>query len=310
MLTRATLRGTWATILLPIRADDTIDLAGVADQLDYLTRSGVDGIYAHGTAGEFFTLSEREFDQVNELLVSACRRAHLAFQIGASALGAQASRSRIERAARLVPDAVQVILPNWQPLSFDEVLRTVEGFVVAADGVPLVLYNPPMAGTLLTPEQLGDLGRRFPALVGVKVAGGDDAWLDRARASIGDLAIFVAGHTLASGMARGAHGAYSNVACLSPTGAVRWQSLMRSDHDAALAVERKINDFLDLHVGPWQRRGLSNAALDKALARAGGWSSITTRVRWPMTSMPDDAADRLGQTARAAIPELFEELHT
>jgi dihydrodipicolinate synthase/N-acetylneuraminate lyase len=306
MLSRASLRGTWASVLLPIRPDDTIDFDGVQGQLDHLTTSGVDGVYAHGTAGEFFTLTEDEFDQLNELLVSACRTAGVACQIGASALGAQGSRNLVRRAARWQPDAIQVILPNWQPLSFAEVVRTLEGFVAAADGLPLVLYNPPMATTVLTPEQLGRLADRFPELVGVKVAGGDDTWFERIRAAIGDLALFVAGHTLASGIARGASGAYSNVACLSPAGAARWQSQMRSDARAALATEHRIQDFLRVHVSPWQLSGLSNAAVDKALARAGAWSTITARLRWPLSSMSDDAADRLGRLARATIPELFE----
>jgi dihydrodipicolinate synthase/N-acetylneuraminate lyase len=307
MLSRATLRGTWATVLLPVREDDSIDLAGISEQLDYLSRSGIDGIYAHGTAGEFFTLTDEEFDRINELVVAACRRAGLSCQLGASELGAQRSRARVGRAASLRPDAIQVVLPNWQPLSPAEVTRALEGFAVAADGVPLVLYNPPMARTVLTPEQLGDLGRRFPEVIGLKVAGGDDAWFERARAAIGDLALFVPGHTLASGTARGAHGAYSNVACLSPTGAVRWQRLIRTDPAAALAVERRIRRFFDNSVVPWQQRGLSDVALDKALARAGGWSSLTCRVRWPLTSMPEDDADELGRLARSAVPELFED---
>ena len=304
-LRRQTLRGTWGTVLLPIDDGDHIDLSAIAAQLDVLTTSGLDGIYTNGTAGEFFAQDEDEFDTVARLVADACRAAGLVCQIGASHPGAQVCRARIKRAARLRPAAIQVVLPDWLPLSWPEVLRVMEGFIQAAGEIPLVLYNPPHAKTRLAPGQLGELGREFPSLIGVKVAGGDAKWCRQARLEIGDLALFVAGHTLATGRANGADGAYSNVACLSPSGAVRWGALMADDSAAALALESRIQAFLDTHVLPWQRAGLGNAALDKGLARAGRWTPISTRVRWPYASMPAAAADRLGDIARAELPELF-----
>ena len=162
-LSRETLRGTWGTVLLPIADGDRIDLTVIGAQLDVLTTSGLDGIYTNGTAGEFFAQDEDEFDAVAHLLVDACRMAGLACQIGASHPGAQVCRARIKRAARLRPSAIQVILPDWLPLSWPEVLDAVAGFERAADGIPLVLYNPPHAKTRLTPGQLGELGGNSPA---------------------------------------------------------------------------------------------------------------------------------------------------
>lgn len=60
-------RGTWGTVLLPIRDDDSIDFDAVAEQVEALLRHGVDGIYTNGTAGEFFAQDEDEFDQPSEL---------------------------------------------------------------------------------------------------------------------------------------------------------------------------------------------------------------------------------------------------
>ncbi|GAA1263663.1 hypothetical protein GCM10009609_28540 [Pseudonocardia aurantiaca] len=74
----------------------------------------------------------------------------------------------------------------------------------------------------VAPELFGRLAAEVPALIGVKVPGGDDSWYARMAAAVGGrLAVFVAGHTLATGRARGAAGAYSNIACLRPEGAVR-----------------------------------------------------------------------------------------
>ena len=54
------LHGNWATLMLPIDADESIDYARLADELDALIAANVDGLYTNGTAGEFHTQSEAE----------------------------------------------------------------------------------------------------------------------------------------------------------------------------------------------------------------------------------------------------------
>jgi dihydrodipicolinate synthase/N-acetylneuraminate lyase len=307
-LTASALRGVWATVLLPIRDDEGIDLDRLAVALDRVLASGVHGVYTNGTAGEFHTLTEDEYDRLHELVATRCAAAGMPFQLGASHPSGQLSLSRIARAAALRPGAIQVVLPDWLPLGPDEVLAAVERMAAVADGVPLVLYNPPYAKTQVPPELFGKLADEVPALVGMKVPGGDDAWYARmADAAGGRLAIFVAGHTLASGYARGAAGAYSNVACLSPAGAARWYAQITSDLPAAQAFEQRLRGFLDAHIAPLARAGYSDPALDKALAAIGGWAPTGTRVRWPHRWVPQEAIPALRAAAMSAVPELFDD---
>jgi len=112
------LRGVWATLLLPLNADDSIDVGRLETQAATLATSELDGLYAHGTAGEFQTLTEAEFDQINEVLAGAGKP----FQIGASHPSAQVQLDRVRRAAAREPGAIQVILPDWLPLNDGEVL--------------------------------------------------------------------------------------------------------------------------------------------------------------------------------------------
>ena len=305
-LTASALRGVWATALLPIRADESIDFDRLAFALDRVLASGVHGVYTNGTAGEFHTLGEAEYDRLHELVAGGCAAAGVPFQLGASHPSGQLSLDRIARAAALRPAAIQVVLPDWLPLGPGEVLVAVERMAVVAGGVPLVLYNPPYAKTQVTPELFGKLADEVPALVGVKVPGGDDDWYARMADAVGGrLAVFVAGHTLASGYARGAAGAYSNVACLDPAGAARWYAQITTDLPAALAFEERLRGFLDTHIAPLGRAGHSDPALGKTLAAIGGWAPIGTRVRWPHRSVDEAAIPALRKAAEAAVPELF-----
>lgn len=302
-LTSVDLRGVWASLMLPLNTDDSIDFDRLSQQVETLLTAGLDGVYAHGTAGEFQTLSEPEFDQINELLAGACEAARVPFQIGASHPSAQLSLDRVRRAAALSPSAIQVILPDWSPLNKQEVIAFLAGVANAADVVPLVLYNPPHAKTQVDPELLVEVAHAVPTLVGLKSAGGDEAWFARALES--GLSLFVPGHHLASMTLLGAHGSYSNVAALSPVGAVWWSKQIVTDPSAALDLERRIGEFFAEYVAPLQSAGLSNPALDKFLAAVGGWAEVGTRVRWPMEFATQSQAEVARPAARRLLPELF-----
>jgi dihydrodipicolinate synthase/N-acetylneuraminate lyase len=303
-LTRPTLRGTWGTVLLPVARDETIDLGRLADELAVLVTAGLDGVYTNGTAGEFHCLDEDEYDLITDVVAEACRQASLPYQLGASHMSGQTSLRRIRVAAAYEPAAIQVILPDWCVLSADEVRSAIDRMAREAGPSPLVLYNPPHAKTQLTPALFGVLAAEFPQLIGIKVAGGNAAWFDQMRACVGDLSIFVAGHHLASGLRQGASGAYSNVACLTPHGAVAWYRDMLADPAAAAGLETRLNAFLARHVLPLQDAGFSNAALDKTLAAIGAWAPVGTRLRWPYRSVPEEIVTGLRAAARDELPEL------
>jgi 4-hydroxy-tetrahydrodipicolinate synthase len=307
MLTAKTLRGNWATLLLPINADDSIDEARLADAIDYLLSVKPDGIYSNGTAGEFHNQTEDEFDTVQALLAEKCRKAGVPFQIGASHPSPIISLERLKRTVLLQPDAFQVILPDWVMATQEEQVDFLQRIAEAAGTIPLVLYNPPHGKTVLQPADFRRLKDAIPSLIGTKVAGGDAQWYREMRVQAHDLSVFVPGHFLATGVKEGVGaGAYSNVACLSPAGAQRWWQLMQTDIDKALEIQQRILQFFDQCIVPFKQAGYSNPALDKFLAAIGGWGNIGTRLRWPYRSIAVEEVEKARVVSRELLPELFE----
>lgn len=306
MLTRTSLGGVWGTLLLPLDDRDRIEWDRLEVQADRLARSSLDGVYAHGTAGEFHALTESDFDAVTSLLAAACVRHGKPFQVGASHPVALTTLSRIARSLACAPDAFQVILPDWLRLSDGECLSFLKGVAQAASPVPFVLYNPPHAKTRVGPELMLRLLDSVPELIGFKVAGGDSSWYTGMRDVLDACAVFVPGHSLASGFARGARGSYSNVAALSPDGASSWFGAMRTDPRAAADLEVRIGQFFDQHVAPLQQQGFSDPALDKFLAAVGGWTDAGLRIRWPYDSVPGERVGPARETALGLLPELVE----
>jgi dihydrodipicolinate synthase/N-acetylneuraminate lyase len=302
----AETRGNWATLLLPIQSDERIDWGRLEAEIDYLIEARVDGIYSNGSAGEFYTQTEAEFDRVNQTLAERCERAEMPFQVGATHASAQIALERVARAAELKPSAIQVILPDWFPPSNAEALEALHRYAETAEGIGLILYNPPHAKRVLAAGDFLEFKSAIPSLVGIKVADGGDDWYVAMKPVAETLSVFVPGHHLATGFARGVGtGAYSNVACLSPKGAQRWWAQMQTDLKGALELESRICKFMDAHILPFKPRH-QNVALDKLLAAVGGWGALGTRVRWPYCSVDEAEVPRLRQIAKTQLPELME----
>jgi 4-hydroxy-tetrahydrodipicolinate synthase len=300
------LKGNWATLLLPLEPDESIDFDRLDDQITVLVRAGVSGIYTNGTAGEFYAQSESEFDRIHEMVSEQCELHQIPFQIGATHMSPQIALERIHRSKALSPGAFQVILADWFPLTLPEAIDCLSRMASVAAPIGLVLYNPPHAKLRLSPSDFGKITRAVPELIGIKVAGGDASWYGDMREQCPGLAIFVPGHQLATGLTHGAAGSYSNVACLHPVGAQRWYELMKTDVSQALALEGRIQSFFSEYIRPLiQEQGYANHAVDKLLAAIGRWSNAGTRLRWPYRWIPEREADRLRPVALEMIPELF-----
>jgi dihydrodipicolinate synthase/N-acetylneuraminate lyase len=310
-LLASSIRGNWATLLLPINRDESIDFGLLAAELDLFISARVDGIYSNGSAGEFYTQTEEEFDRVSVLVAERCSRAGLPFQIGACHMSPQLSLERIRRARALGPGAFQVVLPDWFPPTIDEIVVYLETLAREAAPVPLVVYNPPHAKYRLTPAEWLLLVEKIPAIVGIKVPGTDEGWFREMRPVLDKISVFIPGHTLASGLRSGARGAYSNVACLSPRAAQRWYELCLSDPTAALREEQRIQAFWSAHVVPLiTERKLPNMAADKANAVAGKWlPGLHPRLRWPYRHASPELCEEIGNAARRMLPDFFDQMH-
>lgn len=304
-LTRKTLRGVWGTVLLPLGENEAIDFPRLEQEIDALIAAGVHGIYSNGSAGEFYAQSMEEYLAINSLLAERCRSASLPFQIGACHPCAQESLQRIREAKFLNPGAFQVILPDWLPTHEADAISFLDRICEEAAPCGAVLYNPPHAKRLLPPEEFGRLAARYPSLLGIKVAGGDAAWFSAMKEHCGDLAIFIPGHTYVSGRRQGAHGSYSNVACLQPRCAIAWHDLMEANPEKALRIEQALQTFIRSRILPYYEQGYCSAALDKLLAHIGGWASVGTRLRWPYRGVAIHEADALRSAARTELAEFF-----
>lgn len=301
--------GNWATLLLTTDNQGNIDYLKLADEIDILIAAGSNGIYSNGTAGEFYSQTEEEFDQISLLLSEKCEKAGMPYQIGVSHMSPQISIERLKRIRHLHPGAVQLILPDWFPVTLEEVVNFLQKMEQEACGISLILYNPPHAKKQLLPEDWPVLKKHIPSLVGLKVfdQNADPGWYKRVNENNDGLSIFIPGHRLVGGIQNGAHGAYSNVACLNPFAAQKWYELSKTDLPAALELEVRINKFMSELIAPFiTGQHFPNHACDRFMALVGGWADVGVKLRWPYRSIPESYVGSIRERSKHIIPEFFE----
>ena len=298
--------GNWATLLLPIDEDEQINYKSLEQEIDILISMGVNGIYSNGTAGEFYNQTEDEFDTISSILADKCNAAGMPFQIGCNHMSPVITLERLRRVIALKPGAVQVILPDWFPPVMEECIDFLKRIMELAGPIGIILYNPPHAKRKLIPGDFEKLRQAGIQLRGCKLAGGDEAWYHDMKKYAPELSLFIPGHQLATGISLGAHGAYSNVACLHPGVAQRWYSLMKEDMESALEMQSRIQLFMNDCIVPFIRdKKYSNQAADKFMAAVGGWLKITPRLRWPYRWINEDEVKQTRQIAKKILPEFF-----
>ncbi|MEV1001413.1 hypothetical protein [Nonomuraea sp. NPDC050202] len=140
-LTAPDVRGVRGMILLPPAGDGAIDWEGLGAQIDALAVSGVDGIYAHGTAGASRALGENEFDRINTLLAERCE----ATGLPGSRRSGRPHRPAAVRRPSGVP-AERVTGPEHQQQACQRLLRVVGRHQVAQGPVQVGDEVSPQAG--------------------------------------------------------------------------------------------------------------------------------------------------------------------
>lgn len=139
-----------------------IDEARLEQHINWLIDCGVHGLVPGGSTGEFPSLSSEERKNLHELVVKFTK-GRVPVVAGTGALTTKESIELAKHAAQIGVDAVMVVPPFYDTLSYAE-LKELLNEVHKASGLPIMFYNlPAVTGMKLSPAEIADL-----SAVGVK----------------------------------------------------------------------------------------------------------------------------------------------
>jgi len=163
--------GTYTAVITPFRADGSLDLATLADLIEWQIDAGIDGLVPCGSTGESATLSAAEHVEVIRRVtdVVAGRVAVIA------GTGSNSTREAIEftiAARDAGADGALLISPYYNKPTQEGIFLHYRA-VAEESGLPIVPYNiPGRTASRIAPETLARLSR-VDGVVALKEAGAD-----------------------------------------------------------------------------------------------------------------------------------------
>ncbi|MDX8045510.1 4-hydroxy-tetrahydrodipicolinate synthase [Gracilibacillus sp. S3-1-1] len=172
-------KGIIPAMVTPITNDQQINGSVVSQLVNKLIGSGVDGLFALGTNGEFHLLARDEKIKLTRLIVEEANgRVPVIVGVGGNSTSGVIELSKIMEDIGV--DALSVITPFFITPSQEEVIKHYLA-IAESTSLPIILYNiPSKTGMNLEPETVGTLAK-IPNIVGIKDSSGN---FDNIRAYI------------------------------------------------------------------------------------------------------------------------------
>lgn len=294
---RTPLRGVIPIPVTPFRSDGSLDLDGLASQVDFSLDNGADGILYPGVVSEFYTLTDNERRDAVETVVSSVRQ-RVPVAIGVSGASTESSVAFTEHAAGLGVDAVMTMAPYVQHFfgpSIDFIREHTRR--VAEVGVAVILQNA-RVGFPLGPAALAEVVGSIPGVRYIKeessppthgITGVINAIGDHIDGVFGG----IGGVYLVNELERGAIGTMPSPAFVDKIVAA-YDTYLKSGPTAAQAT-------LDVMGSLFTRELLYNVVLHKEiLRRRGVITHAGVRIASPALDEVD-MADLDRMTARAGL---------
>jgi len=212
------LQGIVPALVTPFREDERIDYDAWQVLIDMQIAAGVDGVFAGGSQGEFFSLEMEE----RQVAMRFCRQAvarRVTLYVNVGCVTTRDTVKLARQAEEMGVDVVVAVTPWYlKPSPQELVEHYVE--VCRAVRVPVMAYNYPLHGGVdLQPETLGRIAAQCENLVGVKDSGGnlEQSVAYRTCAPGRELAVFLGPDQLIlAGLERGCAGAITGCINVAP----------------------------------------------------------------------------------------------
>jgi 4-hydroxy-tetrahydrodipicolinate synthase len=164
-------KGIIVPIITPLTETGKMKRETMRELIEHLIKGGVHGLFATGSTGEFYGLSNAEKRKIFEFVVEAAD-GRLPVYAGTGAITTRESVELTEMAEACGVDAVSVLTPMFINPSQEELYEHYRS-IASCTRLPLLLYsNPPRTGVNLKPETVARLAE-IDNIVGIKDSSGD-----------------------------------------------------------------------------------------------------------------------------------------
>lgn len=165
------VNGTYSVLITPFKADESIDIDGLKQNIQFQVESGVEGIVVLGTTGEAPTLTPEEQELIVKVTVAEVN-GRVPIVVGTGSYSTKKTVENSKWAEELGADALLIVTPYYNKPTQEGLYKHFK-MVAEQVSLPIVVYNIQgrTGQNLLTPT-LKKL-MEFPNIAGVKEASGN-----------------------------------------------------------------------------------------------------------------------------------------
>ncbi len=165
-------RGILPAMITPRTKDGKVNYAVLRELIEYMINGGVHGIFAIGTTGEFYSLSDTEYQEILEVTVDQVA-GRLPVYAGANCIGTRECIHLAEIATRVGGiDAISVLTPYFIGINQNEMYHHFAAIAASTD-LSIILYdNAPKTHLTIHADTVARLAD-IPNIVGIKDSTGD-----------------------------------------------------------------------------------------------------------------------------------------
>jgi dihydrodipicolinate synthase/N-acetylneuraminate lyase len=297
---KADFKGILPAITTKMTAAQEVDFDGVRADVEFQIESGVDAIIVCGSLGEASTLLRDEKLAIAHAAIAQSHgRKPILLTIAEDSTRAGAS---LATEAETIGVEGLMVLPAMRYLSDER--ETIAHFraIAAASGLPIIIYNNPLAyGIDLKPPALASLADE-PHLVAIKESTGDTRRINEVLHKVGNRYQILTGvdDLALESLVLGAVGWIAGLVVAFPKETVAIYRLVQRGHiKEAMEIYRWFLPLLHLDIGP---KFVQNIKLVEHLLR--GTSPIVRAPRLPLIGEEDLAVRAIVATGLQRRPDL------
>ena len=308
MLTRDNLVGSWAGLPVAWTNDDTFDEETYRGNVRRCCEIGMPGVYTGGTTGEFYAMEFDEFQAVARATVEECHAHDTPVLIGCTSTYTRGVWRRMEVAAELGADGVQIALPFWMELQPDAITGFFRDVGSAMGDMALSVYETQRARVALTLDQHKAVKETIPNYLMVKANEQTLGFTPDGCEALSEFVnVFVGEHVWDKLGPRGAIGCCSALVYWNPRVILtHWENLKSKNWSAVQACCTKLKKISEFYGSQYGSRGILDSAGDRLGGRAAGFLKTSLRSRGPYAATTPDDEEALRQWYRENFPEMLE----
>jgi dihydrodipicolinate synthase/N-acetylneuraminate lyase len=308
VLDRKSFVGLWAGLPVTWTAEDEFDEVTYRKDVAKCCHAGVPGVYTGGTTGEFYAMEFETFCSVARATVEECRSYGTPCMIGCTSTHTLGAIRRVEVAAELGADAIQLALPFWMEVDDREVVPFFKAVASAAGNMALSVYETTRAKKTLSLDQHRAIKDAVKNYLMVKAnASTLGRTCDGCRKLSEFVNVFVAEDALAELGPLGAIGSCSSLVYYNPRVALSaWRKLVNKDWNALQQDCNRIGALFEFFASYFGDRGFTDTAFDRLGGVTSGFLETSLRGRRPYPSATGDDVKALRSWYQDNFPEMLE----